>query len=210
MRRFDVPAVGYTTPVTPAKGVAGIGLLKHRCDASRSFFAESAALLSVPPVLAARAGSLRARRFAQAVSGRPTRSSRRPRLVSGAVVVANHTAWRPIMADQSQAACQHTIPEVLKLRNAVEFMDCLSQGALSGIATIAKLALCRLESPDGYRCLDDIAHALEAIWEKATEVRDCINSEAEQVGCEYVNVAQRRRWSAQAAHREAISQPHQE
>ena len=119
MRRFDVPAVGYTTPVTPAKGVAGIGLLKHRCDASRSFFAESAALLSVPPVLAARAGSLRARRFAQAVSGRPTRSSRRPRLVSGAVVVANHTAWRPIMA-HSLSLPARTSARVIPLPNAAQ------------------------------------------------------------------------------------------
>lgn len=115
------------------------------------------------------------------------------------------------MASRSEAAArQHTVPEVQKLRNAVEFMDCLSQGAFSEISTIAKLALSRLETPDGYRHLDDIAHALEAIWGKATDTRDCINSEAEQVGCEYVNAAQRRRWSAQAAHREAISQPHQE
>lgn len=118
MHRFNVPAVvGYTTPVTPAMGVAGIGLLKHRCDASRSFFAESAASLSVPPVLAARAGSLRARRFAQAVSGRPTRSSRRPRLVSGAVVVANHTAWRPLMA-QSLSLPARTAARVIALPNA--------------------------------------------------------------------------------------------
>lgn len=51
------------------------------------------------------------------------------------------------MAAQSQtAARQHTVPEVQKLRNAVEFMDCLSQGGLSEISSIAKLALSRLET----------------------------------------------------------------
>lgn len=38
------------------------------------------------------------RRIAQAVPGTPTRSSCRPRLASGAAVVANRTAWRPFMA----------------------------------------------------------------------------------------------------------------
>ena len=51
------------------------------------------------------------------------------------------------MAAQSQAAArQHTVPEVQKLRNAVEFMDCLSQGGFSEIASIAKLALYHRET----------------------------------------------------------------
>lgn len=88
----------YTAPVTPVS-VAGIGLLKHSHDESRGLFsAESAASLSVPPVLAARMGERKLRRFPQGVSGRPTRSSRRLRLVSGAVVFENHTPWRPLMA----------------------------------------------------------------------------------------------------------------
>lgn len=40
----------------------------------------------------------RACRFPQGLSGSPTRSSRRPCLATGAVVVANHSPWRPIMA----------------------------------------------------------------------------------------------------------------
>ncbi len=96
------------------------------------------------------------------------------------------------MAAQSKtAALQHTAPEVQELLNAVEFMDCLSQSGFSEISSIAKLALYHLETSDGYRHLDNI-----------------INSEAEQVGCNYVDDAQRRRWDAQRdaqrAHRETV------
>jgi hypothetical protein len=109
------------------------------------------------------------------------------------------------MAAQSKtAALQHTAPEVQKLRNAVEFMDCLSQSGFSEISSIAKLALSRLETPDGYRHLDNIVNALKAIWGKADDIQNCTNSEAEQVGCNYVDDAQRRRWDAQRAHRETV------
>lgn len=91
---------GYTRPVTSKKGVIGIGVLKHRCDVSRSFsFAESAASLFVPQFMVARTGERKLRRFAQAVPGTPTCSSYRPQLALGAVVFVNRTAWRPFMAD---------------------------------------------------------------------------------------------------------------
>lgn len=109
------------------------------------------------------------------------------------------------MAAQSQAAaCQHTAPEVQKLRNVVEFIDSLSQGGFSEISSIARLALSRLEAPDGYRHLDDIANALSAIMDKADDIQNCINSEAERVGCNYVDDAKRRRWDAQRVHRETV------
>ena len=109
------------------------------------------------------------------------------------------------MAAQCQTvARKHTVPEVQKLRNAVEFIDSLSQCGFSEISSIAKLALARLETPDGYRHLDDIANALNAIWCKAEDIQNCINSQAEEVGCNYVDDAQRRRWDAQRAHRETV------
>mgnify|MGYP000004573891 CR=1 FL=1 len=109
------------------------------------------------------------------------------------------------MAAQSKtAALQHTAPEVQKLRNAVELMDCLSQSGFSEISSIAKLALYHLETSDGYRHLDNIVNALKAIWGKADDIQNCTNSEAEQVGCNYVDDAQRRRWDAQRAHRETV------
>lgn len=83
-----------------------------------------------------------------------------------------------------------------KLRNAVEFIDSMSQGGFAEIATIAKLALSRLETPDGYSHLDEIACALEAIWGKAEATQNLINGEAEAVGCNFINDAQRRRWAA--------------
>lgn len=87
--------------------------------------------------------------------------------------------------------------EVQGLRNTVELMDCLSQGGFSEIAAVASLALKSLETPEGYRHLDDIIHALGAIRAKADDIRNCINCEAEQVGCSYVDDAVRRRRGAQ-------------
>ncbi len=93
---------------------------------------------------------------------------------------------------------------VKNLRNAIEFMDCVSQGAFAQISSIAKLALSRLETPDGYQHLDDIANALALIWCKADDIQNCIGSEAEKVGCNYVDDAQRKRWDAQRTYRESV------
>lgn len=75
-------------------------------------------------------------------------------------------------------------------------MDCLSQGGFSEIASVAKLALSSLETPDGYRNLGNIVNALKAIRGKADDIQSCINSEAEQVGCNYTDDGQRRRRDA--------------
>jgi hypothetical protein len=85
----------YTGPVSSKKGLIGIGVPLQLHDESRGLSAESAASLSVPPVLAARMGERKLRRFPQGLPGTPTRSSCRPRLASGAAVVANRRPWRP-------------------------------------------------------------------------------------------------------------------
>lgn len=100
------------------------------------------------------------------------------------------------MATQSQAACQHTIPEVQELRRTVESMDSLSQEGFSEISFIAKIAISALKTPGGYQHMDDIANAFKAIWVRADDIRNCINCEAESVGCNYTNDDQRRRQDA--------------
>lgn len=107
------------------------------------------------------------------------------------------------MAKANSTATTHLELEVDKLCNKINLMDCLSQDGFSEISSIAKLALSRLETPDGYNRIDDIANALDAIWKKADDIENCINSEAEEVGCNYTDEAQRRRWEAIRAHREA-------
>lgn len=94
------------------------------------------------------------------------------------------------------ATTESTTSEVQKLRNAIELMDSLSQSGFSEIAAIAKLALKSLETPDGYRHLDNIVHALKAIWGKADDIQNCINGEAEEVGCNYIDEDERRRMAA--------------
>jgi len=149
--------------------------------------------------MAARTGSRKARRFAQAVPGTPTRPGCRPdwrrdgSSSSAPLTKAN-------MAKHPTPGAPAPTPD--QLRNAVEFMDSLSQNGFSEISAIAKLALAWLETPDGHRHLDVIAHALSTIWGKADDIQNCINSQAEEVGCHYVDDAERRRWDAQRAARE--------
>lgn len=82
------------------------------------------------------------------------------------------------------------------LRTAVQSIDSLSQAGFSEIATIAKFALAWLETPEGYRHTDNIAYALRAIWNTADDIQNCINVQADEVGCGHVDDAQQRRWEA--------------
>jgi hypothetical protein len=86
--------------------------------------------------------------------------------------------------------------EIQKLRDKIHLLDTFSQHGFSQIAAIARLTLESLKVPGSYPGLDDIAYALEAICEKAEYVENCINNEAESVGCNYIDEDQRRRWDA--------------
>ena len=104
------------------------------------------------------------------------------------------------MAKHSRASALTT--DTQTLRDTVEFIDRLSQGGFSEISAIAKLALAQLEHPDGYRHPETIAQALNAILGKAEDVENCINSQAEGVGCNYIDDAQARRFAARGAARQ--------
>ena len=116
---------GYTATVTSKKGVIGIGVPMHRCDESRSFSsAEYAASLSVPPVMAARMGGRKARRFPQGLPGTPAHLSCRLRLASRAAVVANRSPWRPIMAlSSSGAPAPASYAATTAIRLNAEYLD---------------------------------------------------------------------------------------
>ncbi len=86
--------------------------------------------------------------------------------------------------------------QALKLAAAVDLMDQLAHEGMSEISAIAKLALKSLESPDGYRHLDNIALALQAIWGKADDTQQCIHDQAVEVDCAHVDQAERRRLKA--------------
>lgn len=90
-----------------------------------------------------------------------------------------------------------TPASVDQLRDAIQSMDGLSQEGFSEISSIARLALFRLETPDGHRHMDIIAHALRAIHGKAETIKNCINCEAEHVGCNHIDQAAIRSLDAQ-------------
>ncbi|MCO6427121.1 hypothetical protein [Nitrosomonas communis] len=93
----------------------------------------------------------------------------------------------------------------IKLRFTLFNIDALSQDGLSEISSISRLALASLETPEGYRHMDDIANALRAIWSKAEDIQGCINAQAEDVGCNYVDNAQSRRWAAERKARSELN-----
>jgi hypothetical protein len=98
-------------------------------------------------------------------------------------------------------------PTPKQLRNAVTEMDGLAQYAFGEIETMVSLALLAMEQPGTYAnavAMDAIANTLIAIKSKAVDIGNCINCEAESVGCNYVDDAQRRRWDAQSKARQTI------
>lgn len=83
-----------------------------------------------------------------------------------------------------------------KLQSTIREIDGMAQGAFSEIAAIAKLVLVSLEDPISCNDSDTLARAITAIRTKALDAENCINAYAEEIGCQYVDEAQRRRWAA--------------
>ena len=79
---------------------------------------------------------------------------------------------------------------------AVRDMDCLAQAALGEIASVARLSLAWLETPDGQRNTETIADALNTIWFRAQNAAECIGLEADGVGCAFNDESQVKRCRA--------------
>ena len=84
-----------------------------------------------------------------------------------------------------------TTEEVLKLRAKVLDMDALAQEGFDRIAAVSSLAIDSLESPNATNAIT-LLHALRAINYTAHDIMNIIGTEAEQVGCAYVDEAARR------------------
>ncbi len=76
--------------------------------------------------------------------------------------------------------------EIERLKEVVCNMDGLSQEGLSQISAIAGLAMFRIEQGIEHAWhLDSIYNALLVIKAKAYDTENCINGEAEDVGCDH-------------------------
>lgn len=93
--------------------------------------------------------------------------------------------------NQSQLAA-----EVAAYAETIRTMDGLSHGGFSHIAGMARVALLAFESEVKSYYIDDFAGVLDAIRGIAEEMENCINVEAERVGCNYVDPAHARRGDA--------------
>jgi len=90
---------------------------------------------------------------------------------------------------------QNTNNQTKTLRNTINLIDCLSQEGFSSITAIAELIITSLETSAVIDRIT-IAHAVHAILGKARDIENCINSEAEQVDCNYHSESNKRLYDA--------------
>lgn len=83
-----------------------------------------------------------------------------------------------------------------RLSAAVQTMDVLSQDGFGRIKGLALLALLSLETPEGHRSVEALAAALVTICAISDDSKNCINSEAGDVGCSHDEQGWKRRADA--------------
>ncbi|MBB5188545.1 hypothetical protein HNQ57_002835 [Zhongshania antarctica] len=88
--------------------------------------------------------------------------------------------------DSPQVTAQ--VDSTRELCNTIQFMDALSQEGFGQIASIAELLKSAIEKgiEDNNLRPEDLYMSVCAIRGKAQDIENCINSEAESVGCNYV------------------------
>lgn len=80
-----------------------------------------------------------------------------------------------------------------RLRATVYDIDALSQQGFGHISAIARLAMISMEVAASSQDLECLAKALDAIVSIAGDIQNCINSVAEDVGCNFIDSAEHRR-----------------
>jgi len=83
-----------------------------------------------------------------------------------------------------------------RLLATINDMDAISQEGFSHIEALARVALMALQTPDGHRFTEMIAKTLETISTIAQTSMDMVNSEAEEVGCNWIDADGRKRAAA--------------
>lgn len=87
-------------------------------------------------------------------------------------------------------------PTTEELRNAVMFMDNLSQMGFDRINGIARAALYALECPEAHRNAEMFARLFDAIVGICDDVSNSIGCEAQRVGANFENCEWERRLDA--------------
>ncbi|MFT4504611.1 hypothetical protein [Caballeronia sp. 15711] len=85
------------------------------------------------------------------------------------------------------------------LSQALNMADCFSQEGLDAIEMICDVSLTAMLQPAFWRSTDTIATALQTIKRMASDTRNAINGEAEQLGCNYRDEKSRPRHDARQA-----------
>ncbi|MDI1300613.1 MAG: hypothetical protein PSX71_01775 [bacterium] len=87
-------------------------------------------------------------------------------------------------------------PTINELSETLRNVDALSQEGFDQIASIASLILSAMDGPDTFARTENIVNALKVIRGKAQTVRECINGEASDLGCGYIDEEMIKRYTA--------------
>lgn len=98
------------------------------------------------------------------------------------------TTLKPVKTSQSA--------DIQKLEATITDMHALSEQGFNQIRGIALSALAYMQTPDGYRHPETIAQTLEAIWQIADNIRDCIGNHASEAGFAYTDTDNEQRLQA--------------
>jgi hypothetical protein len=99
-----------------------------------------------------------------------------------------------------------TTPSIDALRSTLELVDNMSQDAFGRIKSLCKVALIAMEQQSRPVEMEDLAQILKQIEQASEEAENCINVEAESLGCNYKDQAWYRRIDARHAWRQLQSQ----
>lgn len=96
----------------------------------------------------------------------------------------------------------------VRLQETIADMDAISQDGFSRISALTELLLSTMESPDCFPSMANVAHVLALIRATAFDHENSVNSLAEDMGCNFINDRERRRWAAEEAQlRRLAAQP---
>lgn len=95
-------------------------------------------------------------------------------------------------------------PSIERLREKLLLVDSVSQDAFGRIKSLCNVALLAMEQHGHPVDIEDLAQVLKQIDQASDEAENCINSEAESVGCDFKDQKWYRRLDARDAWRKAV------
>ena len=116
-------------------------------------------------------------------------------------LIASKAPAGPSLAFDLERERAQLLQENKQLKNLITDLDALCQEGFAQIGAAARSALRGLEAPGGWNA-NDLVMLLRIIASKADDIENCINAQAEAVGCNWTDDELRRTAEAWSASRQ--------